>query len=128
MLEKIKKILEDKKRRSDLILVSVLLIIGLSVFLIFYLNRTEGSTVVVSVDGKKVAEYPLSVDGTYYLNNGTNVLVIEDGYAYISEANCPGFQDCVEEGKKHFVGETITCLPNKLIVEITGRPYPFCRT
>ena len=97
----------------------------LPVFLIFYLNRTEGSTVVVSVDGKKVAEYPLSVDGTYYLNNGTNVLVIEDGYAYISEANCPGFQDCVEEGKKHFVGETITCLPNKLIVEITGEGEGF---
>lgn len=125
MLDKIKKILENKKLRSDLILVAVLLVVSLSVFLIFYLNRTEGSTVVVSVDGKKVAEYPLSVDGTFYLNNGTNVLVIENGYAYISEANCPGFQDCVEEGKKHFVGETITCLPNKLIVEITGEGEGF---
>lgn len=125
MLEKLKKILEDKKRRSDLILVGVLLFLGLSVFLFYYVNRTEGSTVVVSIDGKKVAEYPLSVNGTYYLNNGTNVLVIEDGYAYISEANCPGYQDCVEEGKKHFVGETITCLPNKVIIEIVGEGEGF---
>ena len=125
MLEKIKKILENKKLRSDLILVGTLLIIGLSVLLFYYVNRTEGSTVVVSVDGKKVAEYPLSVNGTYYLNNGTNVLVIEDGYAYISEANCPGYQDCVEAGKKHFVGETITCLPNKVVVEIVGEGEGF---
>ena len=125
MLEKLKKILEDKKRRSDLILVGVLLFLGLSVFLFYYVNRTEGSTVVVSIDGKKVAEYPLSVNGTYYLNNGTNVLVIEDGYAYISEANCPGYQDCVEEGKKRFVGETITCLPNKVIIEIVGEGEGF---
>ena len=74
----------------------------------------------MSVDGKKVAEYPLSVNGTYYLNNGTNVLVIEDGYAYISEANCPGYQDCVETGKIRYVGEQIVCLPNMLRVEIVG--------
>ena len=120
MFDKIKKIFENKKTRSDIILVSVLLIIGLSVFLVFYLNRTEGSTVIVSVDGKQVAEYPLSVNATYYLNNGSNVLVIEDNAAYIKEANCPGFQDCVEKGKIRFVGERIVCLPNLLEVEIVG--------
>ena len=116
----LKKILENKKLLSDTILVGVLLIISLSVFLIFYLTRTEGDTVVVSVHNQAVAEYPLSIDATYYLNNGTNVLVIKDGYAYISEANCPGFQDCVETGKIKFVGEKIICLPNELIVEIVG--------
>jgi hypothetical protein len=35
MLDKIKKILENKKLRSDLILVAVLLVVSLSVFLIF---------------------------------------------------------------------------------------------
>ena len=124
MLEKIKKILEDKKLRSDIILIAVVLVIGLSALLVSFLLRkdgsTVGSTVVVSVDGRKVAEYSLHVDGTYYLNGGTNVLVIEDGYAYMKEANCPGFQDCVEKGKISYVGQSITCLPNKLIVEITG--------
>ena len=116
----LKKILENKKLLSDVILIGTLLIISLSVFLVFYLNRTEGSTVVVSVDGNQVAEYPMSVNATYYLNNGTNVLVIEDNTAYIKEANCPGFQDCVQEGKIRFVGERIICLPNRLEVEIVG--------
>lgn len=116
----IKKILNDKKLLADIILIAILLVIGLSVFLISYLNRTDGAVARVSVGGVTVAEYPLTVDGVFYLNGGTNVLVIEDGVAYISEANCPGYQDCVEMGKIRYVGETIVCLPNQLIVEIVG--------
>lgn len=116
----LKKILENKKLLSDIILVGILLIVSLSVFLIYFLNRTEGSIVVVTVDNKVIGEYSLEVDGIYYLNGGTNVLVIEDGCAYIREANCPGYQDCVETGKIRYVGEQIVCLPNMLRVEIVG--------
>lgn len=116
----IKKILENKKMCSDIILVAVLLIVGLSVLLITFVGREGGATAVVSVDGKKVAEYSLAIDGVYYLNDGTNVLVIENGTAYVREATCPGYQDCVERGKISYVGESIVCLPNKLIIEIVG--------
>ena len=121
MLKKLyNRFLEDKKFRSDVILIAVLLVLGLSVLLFVFLTRTEGATAVVSVDGKRVAEYSLAVDGVYYLNDGTNILVIEDGKAYIREATCPGYQDCVEKGRISFVGESIVCLPNKLVVEIVG--------
>ena len=121
MLKKLyNRFLEDKKFRSDVILIAVLLVLGLSVLLFVFLTRTEGTIAVVSVDGKRVAEYSLAVDGVYYLNDGTNILVIEDGNAYIREATCPGYQDCVEKGRISFVGESIVCLPNKLVVEIVG--------
>lgn len=116
----LKKILENKKLLSDIILIGVLLIVSLSVFLIWYLSGTDGSTAVVSVDGKRVGEYSLAIDGVYYINDGTNVLAIEDGKAYMKEASCPGYQDCVEMGKISRVGETIVCLPNKVVVEIVG--------
>ncbi len=116
----LKKILEDKKLRSDVILIGVLLIVSLSVFLFMVFTSEDGDKVVVSVNGVTVAEYSLSIDGVYYLNNGTNVLVIEDGYAYMREANCPGFQDCVETGKISKVGQSIVCLPNTVVVEIVG--------
>lgn len=116
----LKKILENKKLLSDIILIGVLLIVSLSVFLIWYLSGTDGSTALVTVDGKRVGEYSLAIDGVYYINDGTNVLVIEDGKAYMREANCPGYQDCVETGKISRVGETIVCLPNKVVVEIVG--------
>ncbi|MBQ7327325.1 MAG: NusG domain II-containing protein [Clostridia bacterium] len=116
----LKKILENKKLLSDIILIGVLLIVSLSVFLIWYLSGTDGSTAVVTVDGKRVGEYSLAIDGVYYINDGTNVLAIEDGKAYMKEASCPGYQDCVETGKISRVGETIVCLPNKVVVEIVG--------
>lgn len=116
----LKKILENKKLLSDIILIGVLLIVSLSVFLIWYLSGTDGSTALVTIDGKRVGEYSLAIDGVYYINDGTNVLVIEDGKAYMREANCPGYQDCVETGKISRVGETIVCLPNKVVVEIVG--------
>lgn len=119
----LKKILENKKLCSDIILIAVILVIGLSVLLFTFLTREEGSTVVVSVDGERVAEYSLSIDGVYYLNNGTNTLVIKNGEAYISEATCPdkySNNGCVNTGKISYVGQKIVCLPNKLIVEIVG--------
>ncbi len=119
----LKKILENKKLRSDIILIGVLLIVSLSVLLFVFLTREEGDIAEVSVDGVKVAEYPLSIDGVYYLNNGSNVLVIENGEAYMREADCPdkfSKNGCVNTGKISFVGQKIVCLPNKIIVEIVG--------
>ena len=119
----LKKFLEDKKLHSDIILIGVLLIISLSVLLFVFLTREEGAVADVYVDGVKVAEYPLSIDGVYYINNGSNVLVIENGTAYMREANCPdkfSKNGCVNTGKISYVGQTIVCLPNKIIVEIVG--------
>ena len=119
----LKKIFENKKLCSDILLIGILLIIGLSVLLFVFLTREEGAVAEVYVNNVKVAEYPLSIDGVYYLNNGSNVLVIEDGYAYMREANCPdkfSKNGCVNAGKISYVGQTIVCLPNKIIVEIVG--------
>ena len=119
----LKKLLENKKLLSDIILITVILIVSLSVLLIVFLTRESGNIVVVYVDGEKVAEYPLSVDGVYYLNNGTNTLVIENGEAYMRDATCPDKytgNGCVNTGRISYVGQKIVCLPNRVIVEIVG--------
>ena len=120
----IQKILSNKKMLADVILVASILVISLSVFLIIFLNRTEGSRVAVYIEENKVAEYSLAVDGVFYLNDGKNVLVIEDGKAYLSFSECPD-KTCVYGNtafgnKISYVGENIVCLPNKLRVVIEG--------
>lgn len=126
MKEKLKKILKDKKLMTEIIIISAVLILSLSAFLVYKLTTKEGNTATVFVDGVKVAEYSLSKNGEYLINGydgGTNLLVIEDGKAYIKEASCPqevGSGACVHQGKKHLVGEIITCVPNRVVVEITG--------
>ena len=106
-----------KKIIFDTILVLTLLVISLSALYFVFSNRNIGSTVRVSVDGETVAEYSLYKDGEYSLNGGTNVLKIEDGRAYMIFADCPD-KTCVRKGKIYYIGDDITCLPNRVRVEI----------
>ena len=106
-------------KKRDIILIASILAIAIAFFLIVELTKEEGAGVVVKVDGVEVAEYSLSKNGTYPLNGGTNILVIENGKAYLTDANCPD-KLCVHQGKIGRTGEVITCLPNKLTVTVFG--------
>ena len=108
-----------KKYRLDIIVISSLILLSILVLLIINLTRKEGAIAIVEIDGAVSAQYPLSVDGVFPLNGGTNVLVIEGGTAYLSYSNCPD-HICENTGKIHYVGQTIVCLPNRLSVTIRG--------
>ena len=51
--------------------------------------------------------------------DGTNHLIIQDGFAWISEANCPN-HDCVKKGKIRQNGDMLVCIPHRLTVTIVG--------
>ena len=107
----------------DLILVAVLLVAALALF--FGLRSRQardtgtGAQAVVTVDGKEIGRYPLKKSGTFPLNGGTNILVVENGEAWVSEANCPD-KVCMGMGKISRNGEFIACLPNRLLVVVEG--------
>ena len=105
-------------RRRDLFLIGGLLLLSLALFGLSCL-RQSGTFVVVRVDGMEVGRYSLEADGVYPLNGGSNVLVIEDGCAYLSDANCPD-KLCVKQGRVSRDGQVITCLPNRLTVTVYG--------
>ena len=111
-----------KKRisRNDVIFLAILLAV-VTVFLVVY-ERTgtradAGACVRVTVDGSvygEEQEIPIVQDGVT-----TNVLTIRDGRADMTEADCPD-KLCVHQkaiSKNH---EMIVCLPNKVVVEVTG--------
>lgn len=77
---------------------------------------------VVTVDGKEYGRYPLQSKNAekikIELGGGAyNVLVIQDGKADIVEASCPD-KICVNHAAIHLSGESIVCLPNKVVVTI----------
>ena len=109
----------DKKRRADLILVVSLLLLALALYLVLGAFRREGGVAVVRVMGVETERHALSEDGVYPLNGGSNVLVISEGQAWLSEANCPDLL-CVKQGKIHYAGQSIICLPNRLSVTVEG--------
>ena len=109
---------KDEKIRRDVIFIAALLIISALLFIFLHHNEV-GAGVVVRVKGVEIARYSLSEDGTYPLNGGTSILVIENGEAYLSDADCPD-RLCVRQGSVKYTGECITCLPNKLTVTVFG--------
>ena len=106
-------------KNPNFIIIIVLAVIG-AVMLGVSLLRPAADTVIVKVDGKIVASYQLSDSGTYIIEgvNGTNTLAIENGQAYILEATCPDGL-CVKTGHIHTSGQSIICLPNRVVIEIT---------
>lgn len=107
----------NKTKVYDTVLISVTIIVALLIAFFFRPSNEPGICVSVKVDGKEVSSYPLNKDAKYILNNGTNTLVVKDGYAMITEANCPDHV-CVNQGKINCSGQSIVCLPNKLVVTI----------
>ena len=113
-----------KKIKNDIILTAVILAIALFAFLIFKLSLKTGAYACVTYDGEQIGMYPLNTDMTVRITSGENdenfnILVIKDGRAYISEASCPD-GICSEHRATKNVGETIVCLPNKIVVTIIG--------
>ena len=109
-----------KRKKSpvfDLILIGGLLLLALVCYLLFAGGKSEGNVAVVCVNGVETERYPLFQNGRYPLNGGSNILIIENGYAWLDDADCPD-KLCVRQGKVHLDGQVITCLPNKLTVTI----------
>ena len=110
-----------KTHKNDVFLIAALLILagGLALFLL--LTRQGGGLVRVQIGGETVMELPLDQDARIVLGEGghTNTLVIEDGAAQVTAADCPD-QVCVRHGAIRYAGESIVCLPHKLVVSIEG--------
>ena len=109
-------------KKADMVLVAVILTIAAICLFMGKTIKDDGNSVTVSVDGVKTAEYSLKESGTYELSGyegGYNTLVIEDGVAYLTEADCPD-KLCVKQGKVSKVGETIVCLPHRIVIEVVG--------
>lgn len=105
-----------KKYKNDILILFILIIVVIFITIITNICKTEGKYVKVSIDDEIYDVYDLQEDTKVSLPTG-NTLVIKDGVAYVSESNCPD-KICVNHGSISSEGETIICLPNKLVIEI----------
>ena len=109
-------------KSADFYLVAVLLIItaGLLAWIQFGVKK-QGETVVIKVDGNVVKQLALKNDTEFDVSGyqgGTNHIVIQDNAVYMSDADCPD-KLCVHTGTIHKTGETIVCLPHRVVVELS---------
>ncbi|HOQ14581.1 MAG TPA: NusG domain II-containing protein [Bacillota bacterium] len=120
---------KTKKQRiiTDVALIILLAVIAGGAYFFWLFSRNAGAYAVVYIDGEEVARYPLdtNIEVTFSTYDGRsfNTLVIRDGKADVTDAGCPD-RICVNMRSISFEGETITCLPNKLVVKIEGGESP----
>ncbi|WP_028511185.1 NusG domain II-containing protein [Ruminococcus sp. NK3A76] len=106
-----------KKKLIIALCAAVFLVSGaLSVYLY---NRPGGRVVEIISDGKVLYELDLDKEPdremTVEYEGRKNVITIEGGDIYVSEAECPD-HTCMKMGKLSAHGVPIVCLPNKLII------------
>lgn len=110
-----------KHLKNDIALILSLIGLGALLWLFLSVSQTPGKFVTVTKNGDLVGSYLLSEDRLIPLDfeDGENLLVIEGGKAHMESASCPD-KICVKHREISKTGESIVCLPNKVIAEITG--------
>lgn len=103
-------------KKADIILFICIILCALILgFGLFYANREEGEILVIKVDNKEYMRLPLDKDETIKLEK--NTVIIKDGFAYMESAECPD-KVCVNEGKISKKGQTVICLPQRVVLEV----------
>lgn len=114
----------SKLRRGDIILLAAILALALLLFLSYrFFFQKPGAAVEITVNGTPAKTLPLNENTTYKIatenqgNSHENILEIQNGYASITRADCPD-KLCVHQKKISKKGETLVCLPHKIVVSV----------
>lgn len=121
-------------RKADIALLIFLAGVGILSWLVpacIYASADTGEkSVRITASGEVYGTYSLSEDNTIHVEQydtysdgmpplHENVVVIHNGTVHMESADCRN-QVCVHTGEISKAGESIICLPNKVVVEITG--------
>ena len=129
-------------RKADIILFIILVAAGLAASAVLAMSHSGGDTVIIESGGELYATYSLSDDRVVIVPSPQeralavhqsddskpaseqfthyNVVTISGGKVKVTEASCKN-QVCVKHSEISLTGESIVCLPNRLVVRIEGR-------
>ena len=106
-------------KKADIILSCFLIAVSLALIVSSFLLKSNGNKALITVDGDIFGEYYLEEDQVIEVKTdlGFNMVEFKDGKVSVKEADCPD-KYCVSHVAVENVGETVVCLPHRLIVEI----------
>lgn len=109
-------------KRNDWIIIIVGLFLAVTAFILVRrpVKENSGGEVMIYQDGVVKSVIPLNQNEyiTVKGDNGeVNTIRIQDGKAEMADANCPD-QICVHTRAAQREGQSIICLPNRVVVEI----------
>jgi hypothetical protein len=111
------------QRVKTLDFLAFLIAIAVTGLIAFQAYGNQSGTLQVSIKGDSGEWlFPLESDRTIEVEGplGKTVVIIEDGAVRVSSSPCPE-KICVKSGPINKPGRWIACLPNRIIIAITGR-------
>lgn len=108
-------------KKADIVLAVFLIAVGLGMSYFLSFGQVTGQELVVTADGEKFGSWILTEDREISIERDghINKITIKGGVVSMSFSDCHG-QDCVQQGEISKTGESIICLPHKLVLEIEG--------
>ena len=111
-----------KLKKRDILVVILLLFlsIGMAFFVQKIKSNENGNYLRVELNGKEYGKYPINKDKKFKIkidDDEFNIVEIKNGKVKMREANCRDLI-CTHMPSIEKIGETIVCLPHRLILEI----------
>lgn len=110
-------------KKSDLIIIGGLIVLSLiGAAFYFFASGKKAAKAEILVDAKLVQTVDLSKNQTFTVtgvDGGTNLVVVSDGKIAVTDADCPD-KICVNTGAISKPGQTIVCMPHRVVVQIKG--------
>lgn len=120
------KLIKSFFTKADLILMAAIVILGLGISIFLAAGSHQGNKVEITKDGKLWGTYSLDGEHKITIRDGKelNVVKISGGKVTMESANCKN-QVCVHHSPVSRTGESIVCLPHKIVVSIKGEDNEF---
>ncbi|MCR5451173.1 MAG: NusG domain II-containing protein [Lachnospiraceae bacterium] len=121
---KFKQTIKNNRANITILIILIFLIVAFFLARNFFWSDTPDTVVIQHNDSIK--EYPLSEDNDIaimdILNNYHNLVIIKDGKVWMEKADCPD-KLCMKQGKISKEGQSIVCLPHKIIVSLRKKGH-----
>jgi len=106
-------------RKADIIITTAFLLIAVCAFITAdYFNKGTPVAEIIA-DGETIETISLTEHENRTIRNGNVTIEVRDGAIAITSSDCFG-QDCVHTGFISRAGEISACLPNRILIRITG--------
>lgn len=108
--------------KSDIFLIIILLVI--IIFLLLLNNNDPSDKALVYYENDLILTIDLNKDDIYQVNgeNGIVEIEVKDNKIKVNEENSP-YHLCSKQGYIDKKGQSIICLPNKIIIKLENDTY-----
>lgn len=103
-------------RKKEIIFITIILLLSTGWLFLQQRQKVAAGQVIVQLEGEIFGTYTLE-EQQWITIKDHNLLEINEGKIRMKEAQCPD-QICVKQGWINKEGDSIVCLPNKVIITL----------